>query len=84
MRRLTLYGRTYCHLCEDMARALVPYQQRYGFAVDVVDIDCDERLQALYGEKVPVLSAGQQELCHYFLDEAALQCYLEQGNPEPG
>lgn len=81
MRRLTLYARTYCHLCEDMALALVPYQQRYGFAVDVVDIDRDERLQALYGEKVPVLSDGQQELCHYFLDEAALQRHLDQLPP---
>ncbi len=78
MLTLILYARTYCHLCEDMARALLPYQQRYGFAVEVVDIDRDERLQALYNDKVPVLSDGQQELCHYFLDEVALQRYLEQ------
>lgn len=78
MRTLTLYARSYCHLCEDMAQALLPYQQRYGFEVEVVDIDRDEHLQALYNDKVPVLSDGQQELCHYFLDEAVLKRYLEQ------
>lgn len=76
--RLTLYARTYCHLCEDMAQALVPYQQRYGFSVDVVDIDRDERLQALYSDKVPVLCDGKRELCHYFLDQAAFQRFLDQ------
>jgi thioredoxin reductase (NADPH) len=81
MRRLTLYARPYCHLCEDMVQALVPYQRRYGFEVDVVDIDRDERLEALYGEKVPVLTDGQEELCHYFLDEAALQRCLDRPAP---
>lgn len=75
--RFILYARAYCHLCEDMAQALAPYQQRYGFSVEVVDVDRDERLQALYGEKVPVLTDGQRELCHYFLDEAGLQRYLD-------
>lgn len=76
MPRLILYARSYCHLCEDMLQALAPHQARHGFTLEVVDIDRDPQLQARYNEKVPVLSDGEQELCHYFLDEAALDAYF--------
>lgn len=62
----------------------MPYQQHFGFVVEVVDIDRDDRLRALYDEKVPVLSDGEQEICHYFLDEAALQRHFEQSRTDAG
>jgi len=74
--RLTLYGRRYCHLCDDMQAALAELASEYAFAVDVVDVDAAEALEARYGERVPVLAHGEKELCHYFLDRAALTAYL--------
>jgi hypothetical protein len=49
--------------------------------IDVVDVDKNEMLLAQYDELVPVLTAqrdGQpaQQLCHYFLDEAAILAFI--------
>jgi hypothetical protein len=74
--RLTLYGRTYCHLCDDMLAALEAMRSEFRFDVDLVDVDADPTLEALYDELVPVLTANGRELCHYFLDAAAVREYL--------
>lgn len=73
---LTLYGRGYCHLCDDMLAALEELRGEFSFSVEVVDVDADERLEERYGELVPVLEAEGQELCHYFLDVAKVRAYL--------
>ena len=71
---LTLYGRSYCHLCDDMAAALESLQDPLDFSFRVADVDADPLLEAAYGELVPVLVDAQgEEICHYFLDIAALQ-----------
>ena len=73
MVRLTLYGRTYCHLCEDMLRALEPLQGELQFTVQMVDVDADAELEFRYGDRVPVLvGPDEREICHYFLDLTAL------------
>ena len=74
--RLTLYMRHYCHLCEEMQVALGPWQKRFGFELTTVDIDADPRLIERFDTLVPVLMAGEQELCHYFLDEKAVSAYF--------
>ena len=66
--RLTLLGREYCHLCEEMLAALRQLQDRYEFEVEVVDVDRHPALEEKWGEKVPVLLDGERELCHYYLD----------------
>ena len=72
--RLTLYGRTYCHLCEDMLRALERLQDELHFSVETVDVDADSALELRYGELVPVLVGPDgREICHYFLDLTALK-----------
>ena len=74
---LTLYGRTYCHLCEDMAHALERLQPELGFRFEVHDVDAEAALERRYGERVPVLVDAQgREICHYFLDESALRTRL--------
>ena len=78
--RFTLYGRAWCHLCDDMLaalQALAPAGE--AFEVNVVDIDAegvDGAVLAKYDELVPVLFGGERELCYYFLDVAAVQAYL--------
>ena len=44
----------------------------------VVDVDADAVLEAKYNELVPVLLHGDVEICHWHLDEAALQAFLAQ------
>jgi thioredoxin reductase (NADPH) len=74
--RLTLYGRRYCHLCDDMQAALARLAADFRFTVEVVDVDASDALEARFGQLVPVLAHGDVELCHYFLDQAAVSAYL--------
>ena len=74
--RLTLYGRSYCHLCDEMLAALAPLRGEFGFAVDVVDVDSDAALELRFGTLVPVLMHAGTELCHYHLDAAKVRAYL--------
>ena len=83
-RRFTLVGRSWCHLCDDMLAALHASMARTGlpYTVEVIDVDADPALVARYDELVPVLLADGAELCHYHLDEAALQAHLALGGPD--
>ena len=76
--KLTVYSRLYCHLCEDLLARLEALRPELGFEYEVVDGDEDPALVARYNQLVPVLAAGEQEICHHFLDEPALRHYLAQ------
>jgi hypothetical protein len=73
---LTLYSREACHLCQDMLAQLGELRETLAFDVSVVEIDDDPALVARYGQWVPVLTSGNEEICHYFLDPSALGAYL--------
>ena len=74
--RLTLYGRSYCHLCDDMLDALAPLLEEFGLAVDVVDVDTDAALEQRFCMLVPVLAHAGAELCHYRLDTDKVRAYF--------
>ncbi len=76
MLSLTLVGRTYCHLCHDMEQAVRPIAEEFGVNLQLVDADSDPMLEARFGELVPVLLGGDQELCHYFIDVPKVRDYL--------
>lgn len=78
MLELQLYGRRYCHLCDEMAAALaaLPTAGR-EFSVRFVDIDDDPVLEERYGADIPVLAHGDSELCRHRLDAAAVREYLD-------
>ena len=64
-----LYGRGYCHLCEQMAEAL----RALGVEFREFDVDSDPRLESLYGEHVPVLLRDGVEICRHRLTPEALE-----------
>lgn len=74
--RLTLYGREGCHLCDEMAAALQPLRAAIGFELRIVDVDGDPELQREYGLLLPVLAAGDRELCRHVLDAEAVRAYF--------
>lgn len=84
MIELTLFGRTYCHLCDDMKSALEPFRRGFSFVLHEVDVDSDPALEERFGELVPVLMTGAphtapdeaRKLCHYFLDTSVVQAWL--------
>lgn len=73
---LTLYSRSWCHLCEDMLAELQVLRIRQPFELTIVDVDSEPALEQRFGEWVPVLMHGERELCHYRLDTAAVTDYL--------
>lgn len=77
MKKLTLYTRVGCHLCDVMKEQLDQLGARYPFSLDVVDIDCDPALQAEYNWDVPVLLVDGEKIAKYRLDEAMLRRRLE-------
>ncbi|HJW25310.1 MAG TPA: glutaredoxin family protein [Rhodocyclaceae bacterium] len=71
-------SRAWCHLCHDMEAALAPIAAEFGATVTVLDVDADPELESRYDELVPVLLHGENELCHYFLDEPKVREYLSE------
>lgn len=76
----TVYVRHGCHLCEDLLQQLSSLQQQYSFAYTLVDVDTDPTLQDIFGHLVPVVILGEKQICHYFLDQAALLQAVESIN----
>ena len=74
--KLVVYSREHCHLCHNMIAALQVLQARLSFRLEVMDVDSDGELRSRYGERVPVLLAGGEEICHYHLDRVALDAYF--------
>jgi len=72
----TVYSRQGCHLCEDLLAQLIQLQQAHDFNITEVDVDSSPQLIEQYGSQVPVVTCDDQQLCHYFLDQAAVMQVL--------
>ncbi len=77
MRRLTVFVRSGCHLCEEMLAELAGLRAKRAFELEVVDILGRPGLEQEYGTRIPVLKAGETEICYYFLDRDALARYFD-------
>ena len=75
MRKLTLYGRPGCHLCEDAALELTPII-RGRASLEIVDVEGSADLERAYGLRIPVLVGGGTELSAHPLDVAAVEAFL--------
>ena len=76
MRKLTLYSRPECHLCEALLAELVPLLGADD-SVEVVDVDSNVAMMTRYGLRIPVLVAGDVELSGYPLDRERVRRFLE-------
>ena len=78
--RLTVFVRRGCHLCTDMVQALERLCPELGFEYSQVDIDRNPDLRRQYDTRVPVLVAGDTEICYYFLEEQRLRAWFQQNS----
>ena len=76
VRKLTLYSRPECHLCEALLDELLPLIGP-DVAVEKVDVDSSVALERRYGLRIPVLAAGDVEISGYPLDRERVLRYLE-------
>lgn len=74
---LTLFGREYCSLCQQMREELRLLAPELNLDIVWFDIDDDDEIEARYHEMVPVLTGDQDEvICFYHLDRNKLEAYL--------
>ena len=72
MIQLSIYIRPGCHLCDDLLSQLQQMQSEYCFDFHTINVDSCPQLVEQYGAKIPVVTHRNEELCHYFLDQAAV------------
>ncbi len=73
---LILYSRQDCHLCHEMEQDLARLIRRHPVSVRVVDVDTDPELRRRYGLRIPVLVAGDEEVCATRLDPDRVRALL--------
>lgn len=76
MRRVTLYTRAGCHLCDDAAEVLDGVRAQHPFTLDVVDITSDAALLARYRTSIPVVCVDGVEAFRFRVDGAALRALV--------
>ncbi len=69
MKRLVMYSRPGCHLCDEARAVLL----RIGEPFDEIDIDSDDELFKRYLERIPVIALDGEELYDFFVDEQDLR-----------
>ena len=62
---VTLYTRQGCCLCDDAKRALALAGRQAAFQLEVIDIDSDPQLRALYNDEVPVIAINGSKAFKY-------------------
>jgi hypothetical protein len=82
MRRLVLYARDGCHLCDEAREAVLPLVRDAGDVVlEEVDIDSDDRLLARFLERIPVLELDGRIIDELEPDPEALRAALLHTSP---
>ncbi len=79
-RALRLLIRPGCHLCEEMASNL----ERLSVRFEEVDIEEDEVLRRVYGDAIPVLMHGDDEIARAPETERSLREALIRAGLLPG
>lgn len=74
--QLIVYSRAGCHLCDDLIAGLEELQVELGFTFRIKNIDADPELVERYGTLIPVVLAGDIQLCQSFLDVERLKEYF--------
>jgi glutaredoxin len=69
VKRLVMYSRPGCHLCDEARAVLL----RVGEPFDEIDIDSDDELFKRYLERIPVIALDGDELYDFFVDEQDLR-----------
>jgi glutaredoxin len=72
VRRVVLYSRAGCCLCDDARAVLHRVRRQVPFELSERDIESDEALARAYLERIPVVEIDGVEEFELFVDEAAL------------
>jgi glutaredoxin len=73
VKKVQLYTRVGCHLCEVVEAELENLKKEIPFEIELLDIDRDEKLRELYNEEVPVVMLDGKKIAKYHLDVEMLR-----------
>ncbi|MFP6815921.1 MAG: glutaredoxin family protein [Pseudomonadales bacterium] len=59
---IVLFSTEYCTLCDQALELIFSMPELRGRSLEVIDIAGDEELVSRYGERLPVMRVGAQEL----------------------
>ena len=76
-RRVVLYGRDGCCLCDEAREVVLRVRARRPFAFEERDIETDETLLRSYLERIPVVTIDGVEAFELFVDESELSRRLD-------
>ena len=77
MRRVVLYGKAGCHLCDEARAAVAEVRAHQPFELEEVDVSTDPELHDRYGERIPVLALDGDELFEFHVDADELARRLQ-------
>ena len=75
--QVTIYGRTGCHLCENLVNSLRPLAEPMNFILDLQQIDGNQELEALYGQLIPVVQIDGKYFSHFTINIEDFKSFLE-------
>lgn len=70
MKKVTVYSRTGCHLCQVAIDLINSVKQEKGFTLDIKLIDNNSELEKEYGEQVPVILIDEKVHDYWRVDLA--------------
>ena len=62
MTILTLYGKPGCHLCREARAEIERVRAERPFDLEEIDVSLDPGLQREYGERIPVVAIGGEDV----------------------
>ena len=77
MKRVVLYGKAGCHLCDEARAAVAGVRVQHPFELEEVDVSVDPELYRIYGERIPVLELDGEELFEFHVNADELARRLQ-------
>jgi glutaredoxin len=77
VRRVVLYGKPGCCLCDEARAAVAEVRARHPFELEEVDVSIDPELHRSHGERIPVLALDGEELFEFHVDAGELARRLQ-------
>ena len=68
MKKVTVYSRTGCHLCEIAIDLIKSVKQENNFSLEIKLIDNNSELEKEYGEQVPVILIDEKVHEYWLVD----------------
>lgn len=74
--KITLYGTSACHLCEQALEIIQPIALAYDIAINLVDIADNDALLDEYGLHIPVIAVSEREFLRWPFDTRQVSAFL--------